>query len=533
METGDNQNNMDKNYRRRAAVRSSAIFAGIAGLFVLVFCVSLFHWHTAERNRDIAAAERSAMMGLIESLTYDLPAALSNLPGTYEPISGMLIENFAQINEILEVSADADTVAREKAANLEKLAGLYAILGDFSNAVDCSRQAVMLYGTLYEATGAKDVLADYTSSLNNLAARLGEQGDYAEADTILEIAIGLQKQIAADSPGHMADLGRYYHNIAANSIDRGDLWQAAKQAEESLSIIESLFKNGEPLLESEIIAICRTLGSCYDLLGEYGEADAALQKALSIALEQIEISNTRANRRTLAEAFSSLASNFSLWDKPEESLRYHLLAISHYKVLSEDADNDDDLRDLAFAHMNFGVLLSNSRVYKDAQNQYVSALIIFGRLAEDGDPLAQAQYAAVYYALADNALHGSAYRDARDWYDKSLALYEPVAEALENTDLADFLAKRGYYKILFSSDYPAALIDSSRAMKLAPDSLIVRTTHAYALMYNDEYDEFATNIKWLTAQGENVKQNIRKDLDILRAMGHEHPYMTRIETLLK
>ena len=464
METGDYQNNTDKDYRRRAAVRSTVIFAGIAGLFVLVFVVSLFHWQTAERNRDIATAERIAMMGLIESLTYDLPAALSNLPGTYEPISGMLIENFAQINEILEVSADADTVAREKAANLENLAGIYAILGDFSNAVECSRQAVMLYGTLYEASGAKDVLPDYTSGLNNLAARLGEQGGFAEADTLLEIAIGLQKQIAADSPGHMADLGRYYHNIAANSIDRGDLWQAARQAEESLSIIESLLLNGEPLLESEIIEICQTLGSCYNLLGEYREADAALQKAVSIALEQIEISNTRANRRTLAAAFCSLASNFSLWDKPEESSRCYLLAISHYKVLSEDADNKEDLRDLAFAHMDYGALLSNSRVYKDAQNQYVSSLIIFGRLADGGDPLAQTQYAAVYYALAENALHGGAYRDARDWYDKSLALYEPVAEALGNTYHAEFLAKCGYYKILFSGDYPAALKDSSRAM---------------------------------------------------------------------
>ena len=52
-------------------------------------------------------------------------------------------------------------------------------------------------------------------------------------------------------------------------------------------------------------------------------------------------------------------------------------------------------------------------------------------------------------------------------------------------------------------------------------------------MYNDEYDEFVTNIKWLAAQGENEKQNIRKDLGVLQAMGHEHPYMTKIEILIK
>ena len=518
--------------RLRATARTTLRYAGSACLFVLVLGVSLLLWQTADRYRAAAAAEQSATMSLIDSLTYDLPAALSGLPGTYGPISGMLTENVAQINEILEVSADANTVNREKAANLEKLARVYAIMGDSSKAAESSRQAVALYEALYEETEEDGALADYASGLSNLANRLGEQGGFAEADALLEKAIDLQGLLAAGDQDYMADMGRYYHNRAVNTIDMGDLRGAARQAEDSLAVIESLAEKGAKGLGDDIISICRTLGSCYGRLAEYGAADEALQKAMSIALANIEDSDTRGNRRTLAAAYSSVASNFSLWGNPGESARYHLLAIEQYKALAEDTDNKEAIRALADAYSNHGISLNTFGDYGEAHEYYVLALDIYSELALDGNPRIQAGYAAVYYALAENALDAADYTEAKAYYDESLALYEPVADTLGYRYKAEFLAKRSYYKIIFGNDKAGALEDSLSAMELVPDSTLIRIIHAYALMYNNEYDDCMALFEALAAQGENERQNIREDFNVLRAMGLDHPYMKDIEVLI-
>ena len=517
--------------RLRAMAQTTLRYAGGACLFALVLAVSLMLWQTADRYRAAAAAEQSAAMSLIGSLTYDLPAALSGLPGTYGPISGMLSYNVVKINEILEVSSDIHTVNREKAANLEKLARVHAIMGDSMEAATSSSQAVELYKALYEETGTKESLSDYASGLNNFANRLGEQGDFVKAGALLETAIALQEKIASDSADYKADLGRYYHNIAVNNINTGDFRQAALQAEQSLDIIEELAASGEPFLESDIIAICRTLGSCYGRLAEYGEADLALQKALSIAQAQIQESGTRANHRILAAAYSSLASNYSLWGNPDETSYYYRLAIEQYEMLAEDTDNKEALRSLGNAYMNLGVSLNTFGSYNKAHYYYNLALVIYGELAKDGNPLAQAQYAGVYYAMAENALDAAAYKKARTWYEKCLALYEPVAESLGNRYHAEYLAKRSYYKIVFAKDRAGALEDSTEAMGMLPSTL-VRIIHAYALMYNNEYDSCIMLAAEVAAQGENERQNIREDFAVLRAMGFDHPYMKDIEALM-
>ena len=98
---------------RRAAARAvtaAAVFAGVA-------VVSLSLMKLAQSYRETKNRQEAASMRILNELTYGLPDHLTNVPGAYGRIAGILQQNTADIEEVLALSADKESAAFESAAN--------------------------------------------------------------------------------------------------------------------------------------------------------------------------------------------------------------------------------------------------------------------------------------------------------------------------------------------------------------------------------------------------------------------------------
>ena len=109
-------------------------------------------------------------MRILSELTYELPDRLTDIPGTYSRIAGILEKNAETIDTIIKLSEDGSGAALEAAANREKLANAKSVLGMYDEALEAQDTALQSYEDLAADGEAAHVLA-YGSAYNNRFAR--------------------------------------------------------------------------------------------------------------------------------------------------------------------------------------------------------------------------------------------------------------------------------------------------------------------------------------------------------------------------
>ena len=161
---------------RRFALRAGA---GIAA-FAAFTGISLGLMGLAQDYRDTAQRREAASMRILNELTYSLPDHLTNVPGAYGRIAGILERNTEDINAILRLASDKAGAENEAAANYEKLANASAVLGRYEEALAAQDRAAAAYLEL-EAQGAEGSAEKLASSYNNRGNLLHAAGRYEEA----------------------------------------------------------------------------------------------------------------------------------------------------------------------------------------------------------------------------------------------------------------------------------------------------------------------------------------------------------------
>ena len=503
---------LEREHGLRKAGRVLAKAGAAAAVFAVAGAVSLGLMRQAQDFRDRAqAAERSSMQ-VLQELTYDLPDKLTAVPGAYSKISGILVDNARQIQEILLLSTDKEAAEYEVAANFEKLATAMGVLGNYDMAADYQRQAIDLYQPLCENSGD---MAPLASAENNYGKVLNGAGQYQQAAQAFENAIGRQRQIDGDP----VTLAAMLSNAGANAIDLGQDTQAA-----------DFFRECETLLEaednSEYGVLSIQAGNAYNygvLLYRQGDFLQARQR-LSVAADAYaglcQLVDSPQNRNLWARAVSSLALCLSNEGQYDEAVGQYQKAIAISQELAADGENTDAVATLASLYNNCGLCLNIQGQFGDADQYYVAAAELYGRIYEHtGTPTDAAQYATALLNTGENAFKAGSYTHSRQKFEAGLGIYEQALSELGDYYTAQYYAWASYYTLIYTRDYEAAVDYGVAAVQLQQASVLANLNLGYACLYAGYYDDCDTLLGWVAGLGEGQVDAIRLDLEAQQRAG--------------
>ena len=494
---------------RRFAAKTAA---GIAA-FAAVAGISLGLMNLAESYRDTAQKREAASMRILSELTYSLPDHLTNVPGAYSRIAGILERNTEDINAILRLSSDQDGAESEAAANYEKLATASSVLGRFEEALGAQETAIEKYETLMlrGAEGSGEKLA---SAYNNLGNLYHDAGRYEDAAAAYQLAIARQ---TASGGADEQRLAEFYLNAGANATDLGNVEEAARSYDACIALLNN---RGEEQNLEAAAQVHQNYGVLLYRAGKYAEAEEHMRIACETCEKMLERVDSLQNRARSVQAMSMLAVVLTDAGSFEEADEVYALAIEYAGILAQDEENTAFQRNLAELCNNRALSLNMRGDYRGADSLYEQAAEINERLAEKtGNPSDQAMYALSLLNLGENAFKQPDYARSRRYFEEGLRLYEAALDSLGDYDRAQYQAWLSYYRLIHERD-PFAAFDAAYAgYELQPDNALVLLNLGYACLYCG-YDEDADLLLGaVAALGEGQVETIRRDIDAQQAAG--------------
>ena len=231
------------------------------------------------------------------------------------------------------------------ALSLNNLAALLDSQGDYAAARPLYEQALAIN---------KEVLGerhpDYASSLNNLAGLLKSQGDYAAARPLLEQALAIRKEVLGE---HHPDYATSLNNLAYLLYAQGDYAAARPLFEKALAINKEVLGEHHPDYATSLNNLAGLLKS----QGDYAAARPLFEKALAI------------NKEVLGERHPDYASSLS-------NLGFLLWALRDYAaaapLLKQALAIDQDNLDLAAAAQSERQQLAMAQQLRGRLDAYLS-----------------------------------------------------------------------------------------------------------------------------------------------------------------
>ena len=508
---------------RRSALRTAAVAAVLAA----VLGVSAGLLHLASNYRDTARAREAASMRILNELTYSLPDHLTNVPGAYSKIAGILQRNTEDLNAIARLSDNRQAAEFEVAANYEKLASAGSVLGAYDAALQSEETAIGVYETL-SAEGYSGSGAALASAYNNRGGILNAAGRYSLASEDYARAIRLLEE--QESPDALT-LGRMYYNAGANDVNTGDNARAKEQFEASLRLLDSAEDSAE-CVESRANAYYN-----YGVL-LYREADfVSAAEKLSTACNLFDTLNqltySLQNRSGFTRALTTLATCLSDLGRFAEADEYYAQASVLAEELAQDDDNMDYQLLLANIYNNRGTCFNTQGDYRSADRCFTRASEVFRRIRErTGSASDAALYALSLLNTGENAFKDGQYERSRELFETGLSVYGEVCESLGSYDTAQYYAWDSYYELIHQRDYDAALTAALNGYQYQPDGVLVNLNLAYACLYDGYVDDAINLFTQVAALGDGQIEAIRLDLEAQERAGMDCPYREEILAML-
>ena len=506
---------------RQTAVR--AVTA--AAVFAAVTVVSLSLMKLAQDYRETKNRQEAASMRILNELTYSLPDHLTNVPGAYGRIAGILKQNTADIEDILSLSADKESAAFESAANYEKLANAGTVLGRYEEALEAQQTAIARYQDLTER-GVEGSMEKLASAYNNLGVLYHAAGHYAEAASAFDTAVSRQ-QLAGEDPHQLA---YFYLNAGTNAIDAGNMTLAEKDLNESIALLPA------PNDEEELLTAVNAHLN-YGLLqyqaGRYSDAEKQLRAARTFCEQLLVSVDSLQNRKLYVQVMGNLALILSDSGNYDEADIVYADAIAKAEQLAEDTENTENQRILADLCNN------QARSYKTrgdnaaADGYYIRAAEIYRGLSEKtGSDLDRAEYAIKLINLGENTFKLPDYPRSRACFEEGLKVYESALGSLGDHDRAQYRAWLSYYLLIFDRDYAASLDEALAAYRLQPDSDLVNMILAYACLYNGYYEDADILFRAVASIGQGEIDMMQRDLDSQEQAGLYSEHTPAVRELL-
>jgi len=504
--------------KMRSARNTLAVRTGAVAFFALTTLVSMRFWMAAEQFRAEAEHEQSVSMAILSTLTYGLPDNLVELPHTYGAVASILEENAKQIEEIIMMAKNRDSLLPEVAANYERFATAMLKIAGYERALESQKKAVGITKS--------------ASSVNNLGVIYEAMGDFGNAASAYKDAIELHEKTNRGNDKDReakSELAVYIGNLAVCKLKSGDIYGAEEDFAAANTILYPLSAEGQRTAISALAANLNNMGVLHYQRGQYEKAEAELLESVRLAQEAFEKNPNRTLLFDLTRSQISLATCYSLQAKFDEAINIYELAVSAQELLAGDLENADAQKAKAIVYNNYGLCLNMAGDYPAALSYFQkSADVAEAVLKKTGSALSQASLARYCYNAAETAFKMGDYALSRQYYNKCLALYEPVSAGLGVYHQAEYLARRAYYMIIFERNFGAALADAAAAADLLPDSSFVLYILGYALLYNDMTDACDIVFRDLASRSPGEVVNVRLDFLALSQAGLDHPYMGTI-----
>ena len=512
--TGCPEAELLREHELRRSRRFAARAVSAAATFAVVLGVSLGLMHMARGYRETASLQEAASMRILNELTYSLPDHLTNIPGAYSRIAGILRQNTEDINAILLLSPNEEEAMLEAAANYEKMANAGSVLGMYGDAIAAEDEAIRRYEALAAEGGAQARLK-LASALNNRGNLLKAAGRYAEADKAYAAAVSLYQAEEDADPLVLAEM---LGNAGANAVSLGDNERAKSCFAQSLSLLAGMEKN------ADVLSAAATADYNYGVLlyreGSYAEAEEKLTDACALYEELLDINESLQNRAAYIRSASTLAA--CLADRGEFVLAEEVYAgaAGIAAELAADGENTDYQRLYAQLQNNRAVNFNIRGDYDRADGLYADAAGIYAALSEKtGTAPDRALYALSLLNRGENAFKARDYALSRSCFEDGLARYLSALEGLGDYDRAQYYAWLCYYRLLYPRDPEAAVEAGLTAYELQPSNVLVCLNLGYACLYAGYYEDAEALLTWIAGLGEGQAETIRLDLAAQRAAG--------------
>ncbi len=506
---------------RRFAAKTGA---GLAA-FAAVAAISLGLMNLAQTYRDTAQKREAASMRILSELTYSLPDHLTNVPGAYSRIAGILERNTEELNAILRLSADRDTAEAEAAANYEKLANASAVLGRYDEALTAQETAIRSYDELLmrDMEGSGEKLA---SAYNNLGNLYNASGRYEEAANAYRNAI-LRQTAAGENDRRLAE---FYLNAGANATDLGNAEEAMRNFDACIALLNNSGA-GESL--ETAARVHQNYGVLLYRAGRYSDAEEHLRAACGYYEQLLGQVDSLQNRAWSVQAMSILAAVLTDAGSFEEADEVFAHAIESAELLAQDKENTAFQRNLAELYNNRALSFNMHGDYAAADSLYARAAEINRALAEKtGAASDRAMAALSLLNLGENAYKLPDYERSRACFEEGLRTYEAALGGLGEYDRAQYQAWLAYYLLVHERD-PFAAFDAAYAgYELQPDSVLVNLNLGYACLYCGYEDDADTLIGAVAALGEGQVEMILRDLEAQAAAGLVSEHVPAILAML-
>ena len=524
--TGCTETELLREHKLRKNRRFAAKAAAGAAAFALITGVSLGLMGLARDYRDTAVRQETASMRILNELTYSLPDHLTNVPGAYSRIAGILERNTEDINAILELSADRESAEIEAAANYEKLANASEVLGMLDKALDVQNEAITRYRKLHEAgvDGSTEKLA---SACNNRGSILKAAGRYEEAGESFSEAIALLEETG--ERGLL--LAQVYGNAGVNAVDIGDTETAEKYFDNSLGLLAVLEEDIDNLRTTGDVN--RNYGVMLYRAGDFPGAEEKLRAACGAGERLLLQVDSLQNRSDYTEYLNALATVLTDAGKFDEADEYYKLAIKAAEEHALDAENTKEQRTLGMLYNNRALSLNIRGDYARADEMYRRAAEIYeGISKKTGAASDQAMSALTYLNLGENDFKLQDYENSREFFHKGLTTYLGALEELGEYDQAQYEAWYSYYLLIHERDCTGALDAALMGYKLQPNNVLVNMNLAYACLYCGYYGDADDILCAIAALGEGQAETIRRDLAAQEAAGLVSEHIPALLALL-
>ncbi|MEM8806568.1 MAG: tetratricopeptide repeat protein, partial [Cyanobacteria bacterium P01_G01_bin.38] len=315
------------------------------------------------------------------------------------------------------LAQQSDEAALQEAAQLNEQAIELYQQGNYAEAEPLLQRALQI-----REQSLGDSHPDVAASLNNLAVLYYSQGNYAEAEPLYQRALQIREQSLGDSHPNVA---QSLNNLAELYRDQGNYAEAELLYRRSLQILEQVLGDSHP----DVAISLNNLALLYQAQGNYAEAEPLYRRSLQIR-EQV-LGDSHPN---VAQSLNNLAllyhdqGNYA----EAEPLFRRSLQIREQSLGDSHPDVATNLHNLALLYRAQGN-------YAEAEPLYQRSLKIFEQILGDSHPDVATNLnslALLYQAQGNYAEAEPLYRRSLQISEQSLGDSHPnVAQSLNNLAL--------------------------------------------------------------------------------------------------
>jgi len=410
---------------------------GLGGVAVWKWVEADRHLAEAERQRDLARAQKQLALEGIARLTHDVPERLRDVPGALTVVRDVVAGNLAMLDRVLALEPDSSVARREKFANHVAAGDAWRQLGDTAKAAEAYESAIALASRLaLEAPGERAAVWNHTLALERLGDVRARQGRGDDSLRAYEQSLTLARTVLSvnlEAPGARADLAGALGKAAGAYLALGRTAEAEAALREATALEEARSKAAPADTDA-----MRALGVAYE---REGDLDMSLSRPAD-ALRRYEASQQICERlarmgpdrpallRDLSVGLDKIGRALQALGRAEEALpRYEESLRIVERLAAADPGNVELERDVGVGHDRLGDLLLAAGKTEEARDAYQKGMKVGERLAAADPTNARAQLDLSTGWLNLGAVELGAQRPeaARAAYLRALAISETVS----------------------------------------------------------------------------------------------------------